>query len=72
MAGECFATIVSTALKTYEVLLTWTLDFLDDLFCQNLSLGMHFICPDGKHEGSAQEIKTGQKNTKQRVVLKAL
>lgn len=46
-----------------------TLGFSDELFYQNLSLGMDFICPDGKHEGSAQEIKTGQKNTKQKVIL---
>lgn len=69
MAGECFATVVSAALKISEVLLTWTLSFLHELFYQNLSLGKHFICPDGKHEGSAQEIKTGQKNTELRVGL---
>lgn len=69
MAGECFAIIVSTALKTLEGLLTLTLGFSDELFYQNLSLGMDFICPDGKREGSAQEIKTGQKNTKQKVGL---
>lgn len=36
-----------------------------------LKSGMHFIFHDEKHEGSAQEIKTGR-NTKQRVDLWAL
>lgn len=50
--------------------MTLTLGFFRFVLSK-LKSGMHFIFHDEKHEGSAQEIKTGR-NTKQRVDLWAL